>query len=291
MTFDEAMQRGEVRQAVEEIERDLAGDRVPAKLFMLFQLKAVLEDFDAAQAALDDIRRLQPHTAPLLDDLATCLAADRQRCARRSDPGIAERRRGIGAPPPFQLSLIKATVLFAQKDKAGAAKAVAEARAQMPKVTGTLTPLSGEKIRFLDLSDSDDLLGPVLETVHPQGVVDMPFCQLKAVKLRTINGFQDALWIPAEIELAEGKTVSTRLPSQYPGSGNHGFPQVRLGNVTMWDREGGVTIGFGQRDLRLITPTGETMVGLRQVARIDFDVAAGEQPKKGFWQRLLSRSA
>ncbi len=291
MTFDEAMQHGEVKQAAEELERDLSGgERVPARLFMLFQLRAVLEEFDAAQAALEEIRRLQPHTAPLLDELGRCLAADRERAGRRSTPELAERRHGLGAPAPFQLALVKAGVLYAQKDKAGAARAVAEARALAPKVTGTLTPRAGEPVRFLDLSDSDDLLGPALETVGPQGVVDLPFCQLRSVRLRAINGFQDSLWIPAEIELADGQTLGTRIPAQYTGSGNHGFPMVRLGNATMWDRDGGVAVGFGQRDLRLTTAAGESIVGLRQVARLDFDVAAGAQPKKGFWQRLLSRS-
>ncbi|HEY3450438.1 MAG TPA: type VI secretion system accessory protein TagJ [Myxococcales bacterium] len=288
MTFDEAMQHGEVRQAAEEIERDLAGDRVPAKLFMLFQLKAVLEDFGPAQAALDEIRRLQPHTAPLLDELARCLAADRERVGRRHTPELAEHRHGVGAPAPFQLALVKAAVLFAQKDKAGAAAAVAEARTLAPKVPGTLTPRAGEPVRFLDLSDSDDLLGPVLETVGPQGVVDLPFCQLRSVKLRLVNGFQDSLWIPAEVELADGRSIGTRLPAQYTGSGNHGLPAVRLGNATMWDREGGLAVGFGQRDLRLTTTAGETVVGLRQVARIDFDAPAGTAAKKGFWQRLFS---
>ncbi|MGC4116235.1 MAG: type VI secretion system accessory protein TagJ [Myxococcales bacterium] len=262
---------------------------MPAKLFMLFQLRAVLEEFDAAAAALDEIRRLQPHAAPLLDDLGQCLAADRQRSGRRKDPGLAESRRGLGAPPPFQLALVKASVLYARGDFAGAAQAVAEARTLAPKVSGTLTPRSGEQTRFLDLTDSDDLLGPVFETVHPQGVLDLPICQLRSVRLRPINGFQDALWIPAELELADGQTVHTRLPAQYPGSGTHGFAQVRLGQVTMWTRKGDVAVGFGQRDLRLTTSAGESMVGLRQVAWIDFDAPA-TAAKKGFWQRLLTRS-
>lgn len=287
MTFDEAMQHGEVRQAVEELERELAKDRAPGMLFMLFELKTVLEDFGAAQAALDELRRLQPHTAPLLDDLGLCLASDRERALRRNTPAMAERRRGVGAPAPFQLALVKAAVLYAQKDKAGAAKAVNEARALMPHASGTLTPRAGEKIRFLDLSDSDDLVGPSIEIVGPEGVVDVSFAQVRSIRLRDINGLQDALWIPAEVETSDGQTIHTRLPSQYPGSGNHGLPQVRLGGATMWDREGGITIGFGQRDLRLITPAGETMVGLRQVARLDFDPPA-TSAKKGFWQKLFS---
>lgn len=290
MTFDEAMQKGELLAAVGEVERDLQAGRVPAKLFILFQLKAVLEDFAGARLALDEIRRLQPSTAPLLDDLGCCLEADRQRASRRRDPEAAGKRVNIGTPPKFQLSLVKAGVHFAQGDKSGAASAARDAREQAPRVPGILTPRSGERIRFRDLSDSDDLVGPVLEAISPKGALEIPFCQIAKLKFRGLHGFQDTLWIPADVTTTDGHVLPTRIPAQYVGSGKHAIPAVRLGNVTTWDRESGVTVAFGQRDLRFTTEQGEAMVGIRQVQRIDFEpaVAAPEREKKGLWQRLFS---
>ena len=50
---------------------------------------------------------------------------------------------------------VKAAVLHAQKDYAGAAAALAEAKPITPATAGTLTWNNGRTARFLDLTDSE----------------------------------------------------------------------------------------------------------------------------------------
>lgn len=102
---------------------------------------------------------------------------------------------------------VKAAVLHAQKDHAGAAAALAEARPLTPAVAGTMTWSNKRKARFLDLTDSDDLTGPMLPCYDRETVLELPYSELRSIQLLFGSTSFDAMWIPADVVTVEGKAL------------------------------------------------------------------------------------
>jgi protein involved in temperature-dependent protein secretion len=222
--------------------------------------------------------------------LARNARAEAAATARLSDPAAAGKRAALGAPPPHALTYVKAAVLHAQKDYAGAAAALKEAKAQTPAAAGTLTWTNGRTARFLDLTDSDDLTGPNLPCYDGDTVLDLPYSQLRSVTFLEGRTSFDFMWIPAEIVSAAGKTFMLRVPAYYVGTGRAEMPMVRTGQMTTWEHEHGYAQGLGQRDFKAsMQDGGASIMGILQLRRIDFDAQAGAEAEKpkGFWKRLF----
>lgn len=299
MSIEKLIQEGDFEGALARMAQENAGPRPdPGQLLMAFTMEVRLQRFGAAEATMKRLIEVAPQVAQPMGALARFARAESAATARLTDPAAAGRRAALGAPPPHGLVYVKAAVLHAQKDYTGAAAALAEAKPQTPATPGTLTWVNGRTARFLDLTDTDDLTGPILPCYDGDVVLDLPYSELRSVNLLDGKTSFDVMWMPAEIVTAAGKTVMLRVPAFYVGTGKADMPPVRTGQMTTWERTHGYAQGLGQRDFKVsMADGGMSMVGILQIQRIDFDVPAsararkepeaGPEKPKSFWKRIF----
>lgn len=266
MTVEQSIEQGDFVGALSLLEAQLRVAPAPGKHFLAFELKALLEDFEGAEAQLAELEQLEPDSAGAVVEFRKCLEAASMRATRRVDPEQAGRRAAFTPPPPHSHRYVEAATLHARRDHAAAAQVLADARERTPPLAGSLIFRDGPAMEFLDITDSDDLTGPHLECVGKNGLLDLPLHSINAIEFLPARGHQDVLWKPARITDAHGQ-ANVRVLSLYTGSGRHDEAMVRTGAVTVWDHDCGYAIGFGLRDLKL---DGQTMVGINRVQRIDF---------------------
>jgi hypothetical protein len=61
---------------------------------------------------------------------------------------------------------------------------------------------------------------------------------------------------------------------------------VRLGQMTIWDRDNGYALGAGMVDFKCLKEASETLVGITRIAALEFD-APPRPKKKGLFSRLF----
>lgn len=270
MSVEADLERGELELALQGLRSEASSD--PGRLLMAYQVELRTHRFDDAARTLARIVQFDPRFAPAAKELEGSANAERLRLARSTDATVAGKRSALAPPPPFALELVRAAVTHAQGDAAGAKAALASARTHRPKTPGTLTWTNGRTQAFTDLEDTDDLTSATLPCFEAGQVLDVPFVEIRSVVFDAPRSSFDSLWAPAEVVTRAGERLRVRVPALYVGAGVHPDPHVRLGTVTSWDHDRGYAIASGQRDFRLETAEGgSTIVGLRQIARIDFD--------------------
>ena len=292
MTIEERMQAGDFEGALAMLtEQNATGKADPGQVLMEFNLQVRLQRFDAAAKSIRRVMELAPHVANNMKELEELARAEQLATERLTNPAVAGKRSGIGIPPPFAMAYVKAAVQHAQKDHAGAAATLEEAKAATPKTAGTLTWRNGQTAKFIDICDSDDLTGPILPCYDGATVVDLPYSQLQSVTFGDSKTSFDVIWLPAEIVPVTGKPFFARVPALHLGAGVAQMSNIRLGQMTLWDRSAGYAQASGQRDIKFWKP-GMSMVGILQIRRIALDNApvqtAPVPEKKGFWKKLLS---
>jgi len=292
MTADELVESGDFVGALRAIAPDLAGATPdPANLLLAFNLEVRLQRFDAAEASIRRLIQQEPKLSDAMTAFARTGRAERKATERMTNPDIAGKRGGIGMPPPHALLYVKAAVHHAMKDHAIAAAALAEAAPITPATPGTLTWKNGRTGRFTNLSDSDELTGPILPCYEGDAVLDLTYLELKSITFSDPRTSFDVMWIPTELVPVSGKPLHVRVPAFHVGTGVADMDMVRNGRMTTWNRSHGYALAIGQRDFQLFDADGgKSMVGILQVRRIDFDApvrgAGGDKPK-GFWKKLF----
>lgn len=291
MTIEQSIDQGEFETALAQLTQATAGPQPdPGQILMMFSMEVRLQRFQAAEATMRRLLSVAPQIAPVMERYGLAARAEATATARLTDPAVASQRKALGAPPPYALAYVKAAVLHAQKDYAGAAAALAEAKPLTPPTTGTLTWANGRTARFTDLTDSDDLTGPNLPCYDGPTLLDVPYTQLRSVSFLDCKTSFDVMWMPAEVTTVAGKKLSLRVPSYYTGTGKGDMGMVRTGQMTSWQRDHGYAQGVGQRDFKVTMADGGTsMVGMLQVVKLDLDVQASAEPEKpkSFWKRLF----
>jgi protein involved in temperature-dependent protein secretion len=275
MTAEAAIERGEFRAALHTLQHETSGATAePGRLLMRFNVEVRLQEFAAAEASIHRIVQIAPDVAAPMTAFAHAARAEQMAAVRLRDPNQAGQRTGVGLPPPYLLALVKAGVCNASGDAAGAVAALAEAKQMTPAITGTVTRVSGSTEPFTALADSDALTGATLPIYDGPKLVDVPFSDLRSVAFRDPKTTLDVMWLVADLELADGRRLTVRVPSLYPGTGLADDPTLRTGQSTAWQHERGYAVALGQRDLALSTPDGSSvMVGVLGIRRIDFNVA------------------
>jgi protein involved in temperature-dependent protein secretion len=292
MSVDECIQSGDFEGALAQLSAQTAGPQAdPGQLLTRFNMEIRLQRFDVAEISMRRLLAAAPQVAERMSEFGRAGRAEAAATARLTNPAAAGTRATMGMPPPHAMAYVKAAVLHAQKDHAGAKAALAEAKSLTPATAGTLTWGNGRKARFVDLTDSDDLTGPTLPCYDRETALDLPYSELRSINLLFGSTSFDVMWIPADVVTVEGKSLRVRVPSNYLGTGLASEPRVRTGGETMWGRERGYAIAAGQRDFKAsMDGGGESMIGILQLVRIDFENAARVPPppeKKGFWKSLF----
>ncbi|NUP10071.1 MAG: thioredoxin domain-containing protein [Polyangiaceae bacterium] len=275
MSVEEAIEKGDFRQALTSLEHETSASEVePSRLLMRFNIEVRLQRFDAAQATMRRLVMAAPEVAAPMSAFAAAAHAEELATRRRHDPACAGRGAALGLPPPHLLALAKAWACHANGNAHEAKAALAEAATLTPATSGTITRVGGGTQRFSAISDSDELTGATLPVYDGAKLLDLPFSELSSIAFLAPKTSFDVMWSAADIEMVDGTRLRGRIPSFYAGTGVADDGSVRTGQVTTWQHDRGYAEALGQRDWSVtLAEGGHTMVGILGVQRIDFDNA------------------
>jgi protein involved in temperature-dependent protein secretion len=273
MTVQQLIEQGDFQGALRELQQVTTGAGAdPESLLSRFNLEVRLQQFEAAHATARRLGGVAPQIMPVLEGFVAAARAEEQAARRLTDPALAGKRSTVGLPPPFAMAYAQMAVAHAQRDAAGAQAAQAEARKFAPPVAGTIVMLGNAEKRFVNLVDSDDLTGPTLPCYAGDKLLDLPYCDLREIAFGQPRTSFDMMWMPATVTLVDGRPLSVRIPTLYPGSALADEPFVRTGQETMWSRDRGYAQALGQRDLSATNADGSSsLIGIQRIAAIRFD--------------------
>ncbi len=268
----ELMGKGEFEGARSLLQPAFASTRdVPTGLMLLF-VQCYINDFAGAKATLDTVRGLAPHLGPLLDKVGGCASSEWTRVARLSDASQAGKRQGFRPPPAFGMLYAKAESQHCARDFAGAKATLEEIARMRPKVSGTISKVSGEKVRFRDFVDTDDLTGGVFPIYYQGTIYDLYFAELKSLEFLPKSDPFYGLWPTVKFETTFGAHGVAPFPMLYASSTTVPDAMLRLGRMTKFDHDRGYAVAQGLRDFWVDAENGSrAMMGVVHFARIDFD--------------------
>ncbi len=267
-----ALKTGNLAQSLQILQQEVRQrpDDSKKRVF-LFQLLAVMGQWDRAVTQLDVISELDASAMPMVHAYKEAV-----RCERWREEAFAGRRAPVvfGEPAPWTAQLIDALRLDAAGDLAGAAAARAAAFEAAPSVNGTI-----DDVPFEWLADADPRLGPVLEMVSNGSYYWIPMGHIRRLRLEAPSDLRDHVWMPAGLTLVNGGELVGFIPTRYAGTvaaaGGPDGDALLLSRRTDWEAHGAdAQIGLGQR----LLATNETDYALMDVREILFDHPVQESP-------------
>jgi len=258
-TADTHLRSGDLdgaRAALVETVKKAPADQA-ARLF-LFQLLAVMGDWDKAASQLRALASLSPEAQMLATVYDQAIAAER----RRIDAWNGRLPFEVLVPSsPWVTDLAGALDHFA----AGHTEAGEQARDQAFEQAGDTPGQSSDTDRFSWISDIDPRLGPCFEAIVSGRWGLVPFEAVEVIKTEGPKDLRDIVWLPVEMRLRSGQSAAALLPARYAGSEASPESAVRLGQVTVWSDDGDRPLGQ-----RLWTTDGGADLGLLSLRRLDF---------------------
>lgn len=217
------------------------------RVFM-FQLLALLGQWQRAQTQLDVVGELDPINALMVTTYTAVLKGELAReavFAGRGSPVV------VGEPEQWLALLFQALKLDAEGQHAQAAPLREAAFEQATAVAGNV---DGQAFEWI--ADADPRIGPCLEVILEGGYAWVPFTRIAALKFETPTDLRDKVWAPVEITWRNGGKAVGFVPGRYPGSAATGDADFILARRTDWADAGeGAVTGLGQR--MLATDAGE----------------------------------
>lgn len=252
---DDLLRAGDLdgaRSALIEVARRNPGD-IQARMF-LFQLLAVMGEWEKSAKQLATLAELSPEAQMLAVVYGQAIAAERQREAvfAGSEPMC------VHGDAPWAGGLAEAIGLTIAGEQDQAQSVREAALAEAPDTPGEL-----DGVRLDWIADADPRFGPCIEAVIGGRYGLLPFAEIARLTSEGPRDLRDVVWYPAEILFKAGTSVAALLSARYPGS--VGSAQERMGRVTEWRDDG---TGSGQH--MWLLPDGEER-GLLSVRSLVLD--------------------
>ncbi len=281
-------------EALEHLKRDVRSkpQDVAARIF-LFQLFAVLGQWDRAQAQLVVCGQLDPATEMMVKAYTEAI-----RCERLRGEVMAGRKTPLvlGEPEPWLAAMIQA-LMIQDADQAQAAEALrSSAFEDAPETPGTIRWRSSgvgadeviESASFQWIADAEMTLGPILECLIGGRYYWVPLAHIQSIRIEPPTDLRDLVWLPAQFTWAGGGQQLGFIPTRYWGSESSDDDAVRLARKTQWVAgRGGVEIASGQR----LMATDQSEYPLMNIRGIDFELAAVQGDGPSVTSRLPSEGA
>ncbi len=257
-TPQELLTAGDPAQALQALQQQVRDKPGDAKLrVFLFQLLAVLGQWDRAMAQLDVCGQLDHGTLAMVQTYREAIKCETLRnavFAGKNTPVV------FGQPAEWVALLVQALAHDAQGHARQAQQLRAQAFEQAPTTAGTL---NGEAFDWI--ADADSRLGPVLEAVLNGRYTWIPFDALSAIKLEAPEDLRDMVWTPAQLTFANGGESVALVPTCYPGTREQADGKLKLARATEWLEIGpDQYAGLGQR----IVSTSSAELGVLEVRDI-----------------------
>jgi type VI secretion system protein ImpE len=268
MQAEQSVREGRLQEALAELQAQVRKEPANAKYrIFLFQLLAVLGQWERASNQLNVLEEMDPESLPMVQTYREAL-----RCELLRAEVFAGRRSPLifGDPEPWMALLLEALQLTAGGHHAQAQTARDQAFEGAVATAGTL---DGQPFEWL--ADADPRLGPMLEAVINGRYYWIPWQRIRTLALERPSDLRDYVWMPAGFTWANGGEAVGLIPSRYPGSQASADPQVQLGRKTEWlEQESGIYLGIGQRMLA----TDQNEYPLLDIRRIDLAVPEAAPP-------------
>lgn len=240
---EQALKDGDASRALKFLTEAVRSAPEDAKLrVFLFQLLAVLGQWDRALNQLNVAGELDPSTLPMVQTYREAIHCETLRLqvfAGNKVPVL------FGEPEPWVAMLIEALLREGRGDLADGAKLRTQALDEAPATAGTL---NGQAFEWI--ADADSRLGPTLEAVINGRYYWLPWIRLAAVTIEAPEDLRDAIWMPANFTFSNGGEAVGLIPTRYPDTTLATGDLCALARRTEWrEGAGGIWTGLGQRVL------------------------------------------
>jgi type VI secretion system protein ImpE len=270
MTALDALRNVDLSRALELLKDEVRREPQVAKhRIFLFQLLAILGQWDRALTQLNVARDMDPEAKPMAQtyqEMLTCEVLRSRVFAGERSPLL------FGEPEPWMAQMLEAQRLTAQGQWAQAQDLRGRALEEAPAVPGQITPRQQDEsaeepttIAFEWIADADSRLGPLLEAVVNGRYYWVPFQRIAVVDLEPPADLRDLVWLPAHFQWTNGGETVGFVPTRYPDSEAATDDFLRMARKTQWlEREAETFLGIGQR---LLTTDGGDY-GLTEIIKI-----------------------
>lgn len=256
---DQLLAAGDIAGARQELIEQVRANpgSVPVRMF-LFQLCAMLGEWDRAKAQLETIAKLDPEARMLAVAYSQCIDAEAMRAKvfAGSEPAPLLGKTGWG-------ETLAAALQAKLQGLDGGEAQLAAAFDQAPASSG----VTDSGLTFDWIADADPRLGPATEAIVAGRYGLMPFDALEGLTVHEPLDLRDTIWAPAEFGLKQGARIAGFIPVRYPGSEAAEDAAVRRGAATDWVGEEGSEIPLGQR---LFVFSDGSEVPLLQLRKVEF---------------------
>lgn len=256
---DELLAGGDIAGARQQLINEVRanpGD-IPVRMF-LFQIFALLGEYDRAKAQLETIAKIDPEARMLAVAYNQCMDAEEQRAlvfsGKEKAPLLAKVEWGDTIAGALQAQAL---------GDAGADELYAEAFDAAPTSAGT----TDAGLEFEWIADADPRLGPVTEAIIAGRYGLMPFAALETLTITEPADLRDTIWTPAEFGLIQGARVAGFIPARYAGSETSDNAAIQRGVATDWigDEETGHYVGH-----RIFAFSDGSDLPLQRLRKVEF---------------------
>lgn len=238
----------------------------PAKAHLrifLAQLFCVLGQWERAHTQLNVVADMDEMAGPMREMVGHALRCEKIRAAvfaGRRSPMI------FGQPETWLASLIESLLRGGAGETELSRSLAAKAFDEAPATAGSI---NGTPIEWI--ADADSRLGPVLEAMVNGRYYWIPFSRLTRVSIEPPTDLRDMVWLPAQLQFANGGEVIAMLPTRYAGSEASEDDAILMARKTEWREDGPERwLGLGQRVL--VTDQGEhDLLSVRTIELVSAD--------------------
>jgi len=245
------------RVALVEIVKSRPND-AQARMF-LFQLLALLGEWDKARLQLNTLAQLSPEAQMLSVAYGQAIEAEAVRAKAWAGVGTVKVH---GADEGWPLALAAAIGHFA-RDETAEGEAARDAAFE----EAGDTPGNFDGVEFEWIASADSRLGPAFEAIIGGVWGIVPFEAVSQITSSGVRDLRDLVWYPVEIMFRSGQSAAALLPCRYPFTERDGTDQERLGRATSWEGGASGDLPSGQQ---LFVLSGGEEVGLLDLRTLTF---------------------
>ena len=243
---------------------------VPKHRVFLFQLLAVLGQWDRALTQLNLIGEMDAAALPMVHTYREALQTERLR-----ESVFAGQRLPLvfGRPQRWVALCLEALRLGARGAHVQARDLRDEAFEMAPSSPGCIEEPDGAAFNWI--ADADERLGPMTEAIIDGKYYWVPFSSVTRLQIEPPVDLRDLVWMPAFFRWTNGGESAGLIPTRYPGSERSDDDRIRTSARTEWvEVETGIFHGLGQR--LLATDAGEYALMDIRLLTLDQSAAVGD---------------
>ncbi|MGE5152368.1 MAG: type VI secretion system accessory protein TagJ [Rhodospirillaceae bacterium] len=232
---------GDPVAALARLQEDVRARPADAKLrVFLFQLLCVLGQWERALNQLKVASEMEPLALPMAQmygDAVRCEAIRDEVFDGRKSPMI------LGEPDQWLALLIESRLRAGRGEGAQSEELRLRAFEDAPASSGDINGTAFEWI-----ADADSRLGPVMEAIINGRYYWVPFSRIAKVSFEKPEDLRDLVWMPAQMQFANGGESLALIPTRYPGSESSPDGAIALARKTEWQPfADDAYAGLGQR--------------------------------------------